>query len=45
MLLVKAALAFLKIILASKRLVKPPAKETAIIQYRAIIYPKKDRTL
>ena len=35
----KAALAFLKMILARRRLINPPANETAMIQYRAIVYP------
>jgi hypothetical protein len=35
----KAALAFLKMMLASRRLISPPANETAMIQYRAIVYP------
>ena len=35
----KAALAFLKMMLASRRLISPPANETAMIQYRAIVCP------
>ena len=44
-LLVSVLLEFLKITLAKKRLVIPPAKDTAIIQYKAIGPPKKDYTL
>ena len=44
-LVAKADLASLKMILASKRLVNPPAKETPMIQYSAIVYPKKNNIL